>query len=273
MKKQIMLPVLLILLVVGSVFASAQLFGPSSSSDNEQPRTVTVSGVYTAQVAPDQAQFSVSVETQESTAKESIAANKQIAAKVIAALKSAGVDAKDIQTQGYYTYKKEECNYDEPIVMVAQKGMPVPGYESSEPSYYPRPCTYKTVGWITTNTISVTTKNLENVGSYIDVASNAGATGINGVSFSLSTQKQSELEKTMLEGAAKNAKDKAESLAGALGARIGRVMVVSESYYSPLPTYYKSYATMDSEGLGASTPVEPGQLDTSKQVSVTFELT
>src|SRR3954470_18568678 len=59
---------------------------------------ITVSASGTVHQAPDQADLSFGVLTRAGSAKEALDENSDSAAKMIAALKKAGVDAKDIRT-------------------------------------------------------------------------------------------------------------------------------------------------------------------------------
>ena len=70
-----------------------------AESTDPKPGTISVSGTGTVTTEPDTATTTFGVVTQGATAKEAMARNSQEMAKVIDALKRAGVSAKDLQTQ------------------------------------------------------------------------------------------------------------------------------------------------------------------------------
>ena len=85
---------------------------PAAQADDDAPRravTVTASGSVT--VEPDQARITSGVTADGATAREALAKNTEAMQKVIAALKEAGIDAKDIQTASF----RVEPRYTRPI--------------------------------------------------------------------------------------------------------------------------------------------------------------
>ena len=71
----------------------------AAEGDNFE-RTVSVSASGTVSAEPDIAYISAGVVTEGQTAKDAIARNNTVMAKVIEGLKGAGVAARDIQTNG-----------------------------------------------------------------------------------------------------------------------------------------------------------------------------
>jgi uncharacterized protein YggE len=101
-------------------------------------------------------------------------------------------------------------------------------------------------------------------GETIDAAVEAGANQVYGPS-PLADDADA-LYKKALAAAVANARDHAETLAQAAGAKVGQVTVIAESG-APMPIVYgKAAAAAD------STPVIAGPQDTTATVSVTFEL-
>src|SRR5262245_45332485 len=73
--------------------------GASGSEGDPQPaRSITVTGTGSVQTVPNRAGLSLGVTTQARGAAEALAANGAAMQKVIAAVRSAGVPAADIQT-------------------------------------------------------------------------------------------------------------------------------------------------------------------------------
>ena len=89
------------LVVVGAaVVAFAGVGRPDLAGGASEPSGgITVTGTGTVQSVPDQAQFSLGVQTDGPTAREALAANSERMRRVLAALFAAGVAKGDVQTQ------------------------------------------------------------------------------------------------------------------------------------------------------------------------------
>src|SRR5881409_3989520 len=70
-----------------------------ADTGDPRPGTLSVTGTGVVKTQPDTATTSFGVTTQAGTAQEATAQNAEAMAKVIDALKRAGVDPKDLQTQ------------------------------------------------------------------------------------------------------------------------------------------------------------------------------
>ncbi len=177
-----------------------------------QKDTLSVSGNAELTVAPDQAILYVTVLTEGVTAKETQDQNKANANSVIRALKLQGIDDKDIETSTYNLRKKIEWD----------------------------PVTRKNVdkGYMLTHTLKVTTTKIDKVGNLVDVAINAGANGVDRISFGLTKETEKEVRAEALTKASKAAKEKAESIATSLNLRLGKITSIQESNF-----YYASYAS------------------------------
>lgn len=202
-------------------------------------RTVTVSGQGSITVKPDTATINLGVQATAATATASLAQANSAAAKLIAALKSAGVVNDDIVTSGVSVY---------------------PMYNGSN-----RISSYQA-----SNNVTVTVRSIDRTGPVIDAAAAAAGDNITigGISFSVADPE------AVIGGArAKaiaNAKTRAGQFADAAGAKVGEVLQISEVSVSPVPVYYATAA--DSAGGKASTPVQAGTQDLAVSVTVVFAL-
>jgi len=205
--------------------------GPSSASTN----TVTVTGTGSVTAVPDQASFDFTVTTKAATAAAALAKNGTDVRAVIAAVKGAGVDAADIQT--------EQVSLD-PVM--SNDGTSIVGFTASD-------------------TISVTKLSIAKAGGIVDAAVGAGATSVSGPSLTLSAQDT--LYNQALKAAVAQAKTKAQALADAAGETLGAIVTIDESGgSSPIP--FAKSAT-DSTG---GTPIEAGTQEVQATVSVTFAM-
>src|SRR5438876_5602831 len=91
-----------------------------ADSGDPAPGTLSVVGTGSVTTTPDSARLSAGVTTQGVNAADALAANSEAMAKVIAALKRAGVAAKDLQTE----FVSVDPRYDD-------RGRTVVGYSAS----------------------------------------------------------------------------------------------------------------------------------------------
>jgi len=194
---------------------------------------ITVTGTGTVQTTPDQAQFTLGVQSRGSTAREALAANSERMRRVLAALSAAGVAKKDVQTQD---------------VSVSRAYPEQDGYSAR-------------------NSVLVTIRDLAQAGSILDAASNAGANDVYGPTLSRSNQ--DELQAKALRDAVDDARAKARALAAAAGVQLGAVTAITENGGAPMP-YYD--AMLAKRPATSETPIEPGRQDIQATVRVTFAI-
>ena len=195
------------LVVVGTaVVAFAGVGRPDLAGGASEPTGgITVTGTGTVQSVPDQAQFSLGVQTDGPTAREALAANSERMRRVLAALFAAGVAKGDVETQD----------------VSVSKSYPGNGYSAD-------------------NSVSVTIRRLAKAGSILDAASNAGANDVYGPTLARSDQDG--LQAKALQEAVGNARVKARVLAEAAGVRLGSVTAISEGGSEPMPVYEAALA-------------------------------
>jgi uncharacterized protein YggE len=219
-------------LVVALALAAITLPGSASSAAAEAAG-ITVQGTASVTSVPDRAELSFGVESKGSNARAALAANAVEMRRVIAALKAAG--ATDVKTQ----------------------------YVSLSPQYNDKS---EAQGFVATNSVSATIKELGKAGAVIDAAVDAGANQVYGPS--LSHGDQDELYRQALKGAVGNARASAQALAAAANLSLGRVTAIVEGGGAPQPL---PYAAAD-KAMAESTPIEPGTQLVSATVSVTFSV-
>jgi uncharacterized protein len=234
-----MKPIRIAVLVVlaAAVVAFAGVGRPESAGSAEKPAGgITVTGVGTTTSVPDEAAFTIGVQTQGSTAKEALAANSEQMRRVIDAVRSAGVEKGDVETQEVSV----SASY-------ADEGR-IDGYSAR-------------------NSVLVTIHDLSKAGAILDAASNAGANEVYGPMLSRSDEDA--LQAKALRDAVSNARKKAEALADAAGVSLGRVTAMTEGFAGgPQPYYDGGVRALKAEAA----PIEPGTQDTQATVTVTFAI-
>lgn len=225
-----------LVVLAAAVVAFAGVGRPESAGSAEKPTGgITVTGVGTITSVPDEAAFTIGVQTQGTTARIALSSNSARMRHVIAALKAAGVDESDIKTQDVSVSK----NYED---------------EGSADSYSAR------------NSVLVTIRDLSKAGPILDAASNAGANEVYGPTLSRSDE--DELQAKALRGAVEDARKKAEALADAAGVRLGRVTAMTEGFAGAPQPYYDSAMRL----AKTDAPIEPGTQDSQATVTVTFAI-
>lgn len=243
MKKLIMFG-LAVFLLVGVLFIdagdvlSSKSFGESESTDSAN--IVSVQGNGEVKVAPDVAYIQIGVETRDENAQKAQEDNKAIMDKVTNEIKKYVEDGSDIQTSQYNIYRNYDYNDDK------------------KEEYY-----------VVSNTLSVTLKNIDNLGKVIDAASTAGSNKISNISFGI--QDEQKYYNLALENAMSSAKAKAETIMGTFGKKPGIPKSVTESgYFRGVQT---SNFAVDKVMLesSASTPIEAGEITVSATVTVEYD--
>ncbi|WP_319508398.1 SIMPL domain-containing protein [uncultured Methanolobus sp.] len=213
-----------------------------SGSEQNTADTISMSGYAEQKVVPDTATLSIGVVIQSETAKEASDENAALMSAVIAELKALGLEDREIQTSYVSVY-------------------PVYNYEGER----------TITGYSASNSVQVTTTNLDKLSEIVDRSTSAGANQIGSISFSVSDYMQKQLREDLLDEAVDDASSKANALASSLGVKITGVQTSSIYENGNSKVYYAmamEEAAMD--GAGISTPIEPGESTVSMSVQVTY---
>lgn len=231
------------LVVAGMMLAQARSVATAHSES--QQLWIAVCGHGKAKAAPDQAQLNLGVFGTATTVHDVRVQVSQTMSSVLASLKGNGVAEQDIQT-GYIVLQPEY------------------NYQSSPP---------RLAGYSASNSVTVTIRNLANVGAIIDAAVEQGGSNIfvNGVSFSAGDPAQARIDAQ--KDAVADAKQKAEQAAGSAGAKLGQVLSIQVGGCGSDPQT-PTYGSTDraTQVHKATTPIEPGQTDVSIDVTVVYAL-
>jgi uncharacterized protein YggE len=246
-------------IIVGMILAAVVILGLLGfsaikpilqSATGEGTPQISAQGNSELSIMPDEAIVRIKVETKEKTAKETQDKNSEIMSAVQSALKRAGVDSDQIETDQYNLRQWTEWD------AITRKSVDK--------------------GYRLYHTIKVTTDDLAKVGELITVAVDAGADGIENVQFDLSDEKKAEVKKEALQQASQKAKEKAEAVAAGLGVRLGKVLAIQESNFHYGPVYRTMEmavgAGMDEEKMAPAAPIQPEQLKISATVSVSYKI-
>lgn len=220
--------------------------GPTTINQAAPPpaRSLNVNGTGQVYLTPDIAYIYVGVHTEGATASEAVAANTAETQKVIAALKEAGVEAKDIKTTNFSIW---------PNTQYSPEGQQIG------------------VVYVVDNSVYVTVRNLDDLGDLLDAAVSAGANSINSIQFDVADKSQA--IKQARDAALENARTQAQELAAAAGVKLGEIQSIG--FYDTSAAPYVD--TFGGKGVGggmeaAAVPIQPGQLTLTVTVSLTYEI-
>ena len=248
---------------------------PDSDDDSgvpyDGPSGIWVSGNGKASAAPDIAVVSLGVESVEDTAAAARTNAATAMNGVIGVLTEAGIADADIQTRHfnisprYQSVEVERCDSD-------GEG---DGDGKGEQEATPEKSCYKVwesrlIGYSVSNQASVKIRNLDNVGTVIDKATEAAGNlvRINGISFDIEDPQS--LQDQARTNAVADMKRRAQMLADLSGVELGRLVYITEgaSYTRPQPLNARAEAAFADES--GKTSISPGELDISSTVQGVF---
>jgi uncharacterized protein len=231
--------------ITGAAAAALVLaVAPASAQTAAAVRTLDIVGSAQVHVAPDAALISTGVVTEGDTAAAALKANSAAVAKVVEAIRSFGVEVKDLQTNG--------------LSLAARN------YRPDKPSATDKP---HIIGYTAANTITVRVRDLAKLGDLIDKVAVAGANRIDGIEFVVSNQ-DGLLDEARRKAVA-DAKGKADLYAQAAGLTLGKVMSLTEESGSPVP---RPMGRAMSMSTAAPVPVEAGEMTLSMRVRLVWTL-
>lgn len=255
MKKSLNLSLLLLLPLV---FCSPLLAQDDEQIPNSQSRRISTTGSAEVRVVPSRVVLTFGVETFNTELAVAKRENDSKGSGVIALAKELGVAPKDVQTDYIFV---------EPVYE---------GYDDKRAG--------KFLHYLVRKTIVVLLRDVTKFENILSGGLERGATHVLGVRFEVDNLKQYR-DKARTD-AIRAARDKAQALAGELGAKLGRVMTIQDyDSYDPTLNYGSSWRRNEGEGVSqnssqSGSPVSPavgdalalGQMRISAQINVSFEL-
>ncbi len=204
-------------------------------ADDSDDRLLVVQGSASVSVQADYAVLSIGVQTSSGNVDSAQLANAATMNVVIDAIKGCGVQDADVVTSSFNIYDTTSWNENEKTAYRME------------------------------NILSVTIRALDKAGKIIDVATQAGANILNGISFH--STERNEAYKKALKRAVDDAQEKADVLASACGKKLGRLVKIetgSDYYaYAGANNYYKMDAAAD-------TSIISGDISVSASVTLTY---
>lgn len=236
-------------MAAGAVMASALALAACGGetrivSGDKAISTVSLSATAKITATPDQAFATTGVTAEGDTADAAMKDQAARMSRVVAELKKAGIEDRDITTSGLnlspnYSYDRESG-------------------------------VSRIIGYRASNQVTVLARDMDKVGPMLDALVRAGANEINSIQFRVSDADE-RLDEARAE-AAQKVKERAELYAKALGVKVVRVVSISEGGgYRPEPMFDMA-PRMAMTAEAASTPIAAGDQELSATVNATFEI-
>lgn len=220
--------------------ALAATLAPAAAQTS--PRQVSIQGEGQASAAPDEAVIGGGTQIQARTAKEAMEGNSAAMRQVLEALKQAGIADRDVSTSALTLW---------PVIEQGSGNRP------------------RVTGYATGHRVTVRVRDLARLGDVLDRMVAAGANQIDGLQLTVSNWSAKVDEARV--AAVADARRKAEALAQAAGARLGKVVTITEHGGTTPPPMVRSSAARTLSYSGPA-PVATGDQTFRLSVSVVWEL-
>ena len=217
--------------------------------------TIVVSGEGEVFAVPDIATFSISITEEAKEVEDAQTEATRKTNEIIAYLKDAGIEERDIKTTNYNVYPRYE--YHE----TSTGGIVRPGGERV------------LVGFEVSQSLTIKVRDTEKAGEILSGVGSRGVSNVSGLSFTIDDE--DELKADAREMAIDDAKEKAETLARDLGVDLVRIVGFNEGgggYPEPMYARAESLAFDSAVGGSVAPELPVGENKITSNVTVTYEI-
>jgi uncharacterized protein YggE len=227
-----------------AVLISANLAAAKDREEN--PRLISVTGEAKTEIVPDIVEVSLTVEVSDKNLNAAQKKNDEITAKLLQLAKTLGIDDKNVQTnyvnvQPVYDYSAVNNKPAKPVL----------------------------VSFSTQKGIQIKLTDISKLQELLEKSIESGLTRVDGINFTSSKLEQ--IKNDVQITAAKNAKKKAEDIAGALGVKVNKPYRISVGYSSPQAPRAMMMSAKIASADAAST-IAPGEVTITATVNADFEI-
>ena len=216
------------------------------------PTSVAVVGEGEVSVSPDSATITVTIKESAPTSAASQSAVDNKAKNLNASLDELGIDKKDIRSLSYSTRTKYEVRTIQCETSPCQSKYEVVGYESMQ-------------------TIQVKARKIELAGEIMAELGKLNINEIAGPNFAIEDSEKPKADARI--AAIKNSKNRAEEIAKALGANLGKVIKFEEDdNLSKYPINFAQSAAIKSTSIAEKAKLSPGEDIIRAKVVITYSL-
>ncbi len=236
-----MTPISRLFLLTLLVLAMALTQVSPARADEPDKRTLTLAATGRIETIPDKVEISTGVRSEAKTAREALDRNSEAMVKIVAGLKSEGIEPKHIQTTNFSIQ---------------------PVYDRSKDDRDPF-----IVGYRVVNAVQISLRDTKRLGDILDKMVTLGANQIGSIRFGVSEPEAAKdaARKQAMEAAIANAK----LYADAASVTLGPVLTIAEEQSVYQPRAMRSAARMES---AQAVPIEAGSASVEVRIRVTWEL-
>lgn len=224
------------------LLASVLLVNAPASADQPDRRTISLTTTGAVKTTPDKVDITTGVTTEGQSARAALDKNTEAMSKVVAGLKDAGIDPKDIQTTNFSIS---------------------PVYQQRKPGQ----AAFIT-GYRVTNSVNITVRDIKKLGGILDTVVSLGANQIGAISFGVSEPES--LKDEARKQAMRNAIANAQLYAEAAGVELGPVLTITEESGGYITRNMRAAAAMMEMAKDAA--IEAGTTTIEVRLRVTWEL-
>ncbi len=234
-----LIPALVAVMLLGAGLSPAGARGEAAGAEAR----ISVSGSGVVEAPPDMALIRLGVVTTGRSAAAALAENSERVSAILAALRAAGIEARDLQTSGLSLSPR----FDNSSSSVPREAPRISGYEAQ-------------------NMITVRVRDLAVLGAILDRVVKTGANSFSGLQFTRADLRP--LQDEARREAVRDAIAKARLMAGEAGMRLGPVLSISEAGGGGMPRP----EMMRSAAIAGDVPVAGGEISVRAAVSMEFAL-
>lgn len=216
---------------------------PIAVTQIDKRSTFDVQGEGKVMVKPDVAVVMLGTQKEGRTVKEAVDAMDKTLVGLSEELNSLGIEKKDLKTVNYSVNQ----NYNNEIGI---------GEKDS---------------YLASVAVEVKVKDLEKISAVLELIGKLGLTQSGGLNFSLADESLREAQREARELAVKEAKDKAEELAGLAGVKLGRVVNVTENWNGDFQPIGMAASRELKEAVDLAPQVEAGVNEVVVRVTLSYE--
>jgi uncharacterized protein YggE len=217
------------------------------NKENSFNTTLSVTGNAITKIKPDRVFISLGIETTDTTANGSLAANSFSMNKVISALRNLGIIENETNTSVFNIF---------------------PNYNYTESG-----TRLNITGFTVTNSIQIESSKTDKVSSWIDTAVAAGANNINTIEFTISNKKLEDTRNMLIGEAISNARQKADIASAAVGLKVIGVESIVVGGFANIPPpepFMAREALAQPAGGPSPTPILVGEQQVSANVDIIY---
>ncbi len=224
--------------------APAAVVSPATAANPAPARQLSVVGVGQVYATPDIAYINVGVRSQADTVAEAIEQNNTQARAINETLMGGGVAEEDIQTSSFNVYPQSEYDFQGNITR----------------TFY-----------VVENTVYVTVRDLNALGTVLDAVTTSGANTIYGINFDLQDKTPAQSDARAL--AVESARTQAQELADLTGVELGEITSITTFYSYPMQYYgYGMGGGGGAAPMASSVPITAGQMQVNSEVTIVFAI-